>query len=53
MIPELKKNTEAKMQKSIEALSPQEQRDPAWSYWKARATTARAPAGPEGPAPAA
>ena len=38
------------LQRSIEALSAQEQRDPAWAYWKARAMTARAAAGPEGDA---
>ena len=38
------------LQRSIDAMSPQEQRDPAWAYWKARAMAARAPAGPEGEA---
>jgi soluble lytic murein transglycosylase len=38
------------LQRSVEALSPQEQRDPTWAYWKARAVAARAPAGPEGDA---
>ncbi len=38
------------LQRSIEALSAQEQRDPTWAYWKARAVAARAPAGPEGDA---
>ena len=38
------------LQRSIDAMSPQEQRDPAWAYWKARAVAARAPAGPEGDA---
>jgi soluble lytic murein transglycosylase len=38
------------LQQAIEALSPQEQRDPTWAYWKARAVTARAAAGPEGDA---
>ena len=38
------------LQRSIDAMSPQEQRDAAWAYWKARAVAARAPAGPEGDA---
>jgi soluble lytic murein transglycosylase len=36
------------LQRSIDAMSATEQRDPSWAYWKARAVTARAPAGPEG-----
>ncbi len=36
------------VQRAIEAMSPSEQRDASWVYWKARAQLARAPAGPEG-----
>ncbi len=36
------------VQRAIEAMSPAEQQDAAWVYWKARAQQARAPSGPEG-----
>jgi soluble lytic murein transglycosylase len=35
---------------AIAAMSPAEQADPAWVYWRARAALARAPAGPDGEA---
>jgi soluble lytic murein transglycosylase len=38
------------LQRSIDAMSASEQRDPAWVYWKARAVSARAATGPEGDA---
>jgi soluble lytic murein transglycosylase len=38
------------VQEAIAAMSPAEQQDPAWLYWKARATAALAPAGAEGDA---
>ena len=38
------------MQRAIEAMSPIEQRDSTWVYWRARALSALAPAGPEGDA---
>ena len=36
--------------KAIDAMSPAEQRDPAWVYWRARAVAALAPAGADGDA---
>jgi soluble lytic murein transglycosylase len=36
------------MSRAIEAMSPAEQKDAAWVYWKARATQALAPAGEAG-----
>ncbi|GMV47826.1 MAG: hypothetical protein AMXMBFR66_32240 [Pseudomonadota bacterium] len=36
------------VQRSIDAMSAAEQREPVWQYWRARALQARAPAGPEG-----
>ncbi len=38
------------VQQFIGAMSPAEQKEPAWVYWKARAIAALAPAGPEGEA---
>ena len=38
------------LQRAIDAMSAAEQQDATWVYWKARATLARAPAGPEGDA---
>jgi soluble lytic murein transglycosylase len=38
------------VQQMIGAMSPAEQREPAWAYWKARAIAAQAPAGAEGDA---
>ena len=38
------------VQQAVEAMSTQEQTDPAWVYWRARATEGRAAAGPEGEA---
>ena len=38
------------VQRLIEALSPTEQREPAWTYWKARAVQAQAGEGPVGEA---
>ncbi len=38
------------MQRAVDAMSPAEQKDAAWVYWRARASLARAPAGPEGDA---
>ena len=40
----------ALIERAIEAMSPAEQRDSAWVYWKARAALARAPRGGEGEA---
>ena len=40
----------ALMQRAIEAMPAAEQRQDSWVYWQARATLARAPAGPEGDA---
>ena len=36
------------IQRATEAMSPAEQRDAAWTYWRARAVTARAAAGADG-----
>ena len=36
------------MERAIDAMSPSEQRDSTWIYWKARATQAQAKAGTEG-----
>ncbi len=38
----------ALVQRSVEAMSAAEQRDPAWVYWKARALNAQARSGPAG-----
>ena len=38
------------VQDAIAAMSPAEQQDPAWLYWKARATAGLAPAGADGDA---
>ena len=38
------------IQRAVDAMSPTEQKDAAWVYWRARASLARAPAGPEGDA---
>ena len=38
------------IQRAIDAMSPTEQRDAAWVYWRARAALATAPAGVEGEA---
>ena len=38
------------IQGAIEAMTPAEQRDSAWVYWRARAISAGAPAGPDGDA---
>ena len=38
------------VEQAIAAMSPAEQADPAWVYWRARAALARAPAGAEGEA---
>lgn len=38
----------ALVQRAIEAMPPAEQRDPAWVYWKARATAAQAKPGADG-----
>jgi soluble lytic murein transglycosylase len=37
-----------RIREAIEAMSPQEQRDPAWVYWRGRALRASARTGPEG-----
>ena len=46
--PAKDKHRWALMQRAIDAMSASEQADGAWIYWKARATIARASAGPEG-----
>jgi soluble lytic murein transglycosylase len=38
------------VQRAVDAMGPAEQRDPAWVYWRARATMARAQPGAEGDA---
>jgi len=38
------------MQRAVEAMSPAEQKDASWVYWKARSLQARAPAGEAGDA---
>ena len=38
------------VQRAVDAMSAAEQKDSAWVYWRARATLARAPAGPDGDA---
>ncbi|UUX96470.1 lytic transglycosylase domain-containing protein [Aquabacterium sp. J223] len=38
------------VQQAIDAMSPTEQRDPTWAYWKARALRALAKPGPDGDA---
>ncbi|MEX8497633.1 transglycosylase SLT domain-containing protein [Leptothrix ochracea] len=39
-----------RIREAIEAMSPQEQRDPAWMYWRGRALRASLRTGPEGDA---
>ncbi len=39
-----------RIREAIEAMSPQEQRDPAWMYWRGRALRASVRTGPEGDA---
>ena len=48
--PAREANRWALMQRAIEAMPVAEQRQESWVYWQARATLARAPAGPEGDA---
>jgi soluble lytic murein transglycosylase len=48
--PAREANRWALMQRAIEAMPVAEQRQDSWVYWQARATLARAPAGPEGDA---